>query len=105
VGLPPMTRLARIILRAQDAKALHKYAAELAAEVSGAIDKTGEGQVSMKGPMPCAVSRIAGYFRHQIVLRSAAPLALQRVLALARESGMLTRADRVAVDVDPVSLL
>ena len=29
--------------------------------------------VTMKGPMPCAISRIAGYFRHQIVLTRAWP--------------------------------
>jgi primosomal protein N' (replication factor Y) (superfamily II helicase) len=105
VRQPPFTRMARIILRDQDAQALHIHAEQLAAEVSDAIVKAGADQVSMNGPMPCAVSRIAGYFRDQIVLRSAVPQALQRVLALARKGGHLTRAQRVAVDVDPVSLL
>jgi primosomal protein N' (replication factor Y) (superfamily II helicase) len=104
-GLPPFTRMARIILRDQDAAALHAHAEELAAELRASIEKAGNGQVEIKGPMPCPVGRIAGYLRHQIVLKSAAPLALQRVLALAREGGHLTRAERVAVDVDPVSLL
>jgi primosomal protein N' (replication factor Y) len=71
----------------------------------GAIEKAGGGQVEIKGPMPCPIGRIAGYYRHQIVLKSAAPLLLQKVLALAREGGHLTHAERVAVDVDPVSLL
>jgi primosomal protein N' (replication factor Y) (superfamily II helicase) len=105
VGQPPFTRMARIILRDQDAQTLHTHAGQLAAEVSDAIAKTGADQVAMNGPMPCAVSRIAGYFRDQIVLRSAVPQALQRVLALARKGGHLTRAQSVAVDVDPVSLL
>jgi primosomal protein N' len=59
----------------------------------------------MKGPMPCAISRIAGYFRNQIVLSSPSPTRLQRVLAEARARGGLARSERIAVDVDPVSLL
>jgi primosomal protein N' (replication factor Y) len=105
VGLPPFTRMARIIIRDQDGDAVHAHGEELAAELKNAIEKAGNGQVEIKGPMPCPVGRIAGYFRHQIVLKSAAPLMLQKVLAVARESGHLTRAERVAVDVDPVSLL
>ena len=59
----------------------------------------------MKGPMPCAISRIAGYFRHQIVLGSPRASKLQNILAAVREKGHLAERDRIAVDVDPVSLL
>jgi primosomal protein N' len=55
--------------------------------------------------MPCPISRIAGYFRHQIVLSSPAAGDLQRVLASVREAKALAKSDRIAVDVDPVSLL
>jgi primosomal protein N' len=55
--------------------------------------------------MPCAISRIAGYFRNQIVLGSPRADRLQRVLKTLREKGELAKTDRVAVDVDPVSLL
>jgi primosomal protein N' (replication factor Y) len=103
--LPPFTRMVRLILRDHDAKALHAHAAELAAELASAIDRGGDGAVTMKGPMPCPVSRIAGYARHQIVLLSPSAKALQQVLALTRQGGRLTRAERVAVDVDPVALL
>jgi primosomal protein N' (replication factor Y) (superfamily II helicase) len=105
VGLPPFSRLARIILRGRDPDPLHAFAEALAADVSGAIAKTGAEGIRMKGPMPCAVSRVAGYWRDQIVLYSQSAQALQKVLAMVRESGRLTRAERVAVDVDPVSLL
>jgi primosomal protein N' (replication factor Y) len=124
VGLPPFGRMVRIIIREQDQEKLHKYSEEIAAELAVGVDKVnregqgarGEGPaggqgggggavVIMKGPMPCAISRIAGYFRNQIVLQSARADGLQRVLAEVRGSGNLTRAERVAVDVDPVSLL
>ena len=59
----------------------------------------------MKGPMPCAIGRIAGYYRYQIVLTSPRATALQAVLARVRDKGALARSERIAVDVDPVSLL
>jgi primosomal protein N' (replication factor Y) len=105
VGLPPFTRMARIILRGQDATDLHKHADQLAADLSAAIGTVGADQVRLKGPMPCPINRIAGYWRDQIVLFSAKPQALQRVLAIVRPTGRLTKAERVAVDVDPVALL
>jgi primosomal protein N' len=66
---------------------------------------SGDSDVLLKGPMPCAISRIAGYFRNQIVMLSPQAARLQRILAAVREKGGLAKADRVAVDVDPVSLL
>lgn len=61
--------------------------------------------LSLKGPMPCAISRIAGYHRVQIVLTSPRADLLQNILATLRGEGALTKTDRIAVDVDPVSLL
>lgn len=55
--------------------------------------------------MPCAITKIAGYYRNQIVLTSPRPELLQRTIALLREQGHLATSDRIAVDVDPVSLL
>ena len=55
--------------------------------------------------MPCAINRIAGYFRNQIVMLSADPARLQRILARVREKGELAKSDRIAVDVDSISLL
>jgi len=105
VSLPPFARMARIILRDQDPEALHLYAEKVAGEIATAIDHAAPEQVKMKGPMPCAINRIAGYWRDQIVLSSGTALAIQRVLAMARQSAHLTQAEKVAVDVDPVSLL
>lgn len=104
VGLPPFARMVRIILRDQDADKLHKISEELALAVNRAVDQVKE-DVRVKGPMPCAISRIAGYFRNQIVMTSARADSLQKVLAAVRQAGALKKNDRVAVDVDPVSLL
>jgi primosomal protein N' len=55
--------------------------------------------------MPCAINRIAGYYRNQIVLQSPRAELLQKVIGSLREGGHLATSDRIAVDVDPVSLL
>ncbi len=104
VGLPPFARMVRIIIREQNQEKLHKYCEELAEQINEAAAREGDA-VKIKGPMPCAINRIAGYFRNQIVMTSPNATRLQRILEAAREKGALSRSERVAVDVDPVSLL
>ena len=101
VGLPPFSRMARIILRDEDSDKLFKLGEELAAQLVEANTALGS-KVAMKGPMPCAINRIAGYFRNQIVLSSPNAAPLQQLLGAVREKGHLARNERIAVDVDPV---
>jgi primosomal protein N' (replication factor Y) len=104
VGLPPFARMVRIVMRDQDQQKLHKHSEELAAKFTEVIS-TVCPEVKMKGPMPCAISRIAGYFRSQLVMVAASAAPLQKMLATVRQQGGLARNERIAVDVDPVSLL
>jgi primosomal protein N' (replication factor Y) len=103
LGLPPYSRMARIIVRDEDEKKLQGRCEELAAHLVEAIGS--DPKVVMKGPMPCAITRIAGYFRNQILLFAANARPLQRVLASVRVKGGLAKSGHVAVDVDPVGLL
>jgi primosomal protein N' (replication factor Y) (superfamily II helicase) len=105
VGLPPFSRMVRIILREQEEEKLLALCDQIAEKFTLAVEKVGAGEVMMKGPMPCAISRIAGYFRNQIVLVSRRASLLQKVLLEVRDAGDLAKSDRIAVDVDPVSLL
>ncbi len=104
IGLPPFARMARIVLRHQDQEKLSKQAEELSAQLHEAATPHGDA-VQIKGPMPCAIERIAGYHRIQIVLSSPNAARLQNILTIVREKGVLARNERIAVDVDPVSLL
>lgn len=106
VGLPPFARMVRIIVRDQELDRLHLKSEQMAAALADAIASGDRPeQVRLKGPMPCAIGRIAGYYRVQIVLTSPRASALQAVLSRVRDKGEFTRAERVAVDVDPISLL
>ncbi len=100
-GLPPATRMARVVVRDED---LDK-ATELAAKLAEALRSAAGGGVRVDGPWPCPIARVAG--RHRIGIDVVAPDAgrLRRTLAAAREAGLLTSDRQVAVDVDPVALL
>jgi primosomal protein N' (replication factor Y) len=105
-GYPPFGRLVRIVIRDQDEQKLLGRAETLGAVFFGtAADAGGADAVQVLGPMPCPISRIAGFFRQQILMRAAGPGPLQKVLARVREAGHLATNVRIAVDVDPVSLL
>jgi len=104
VGLPPFSRMVRIVLRDEDQPRLHKRSEALTARLAEAVARE-NGDVQTKGPMPCAIGRIAGHYRNQIILLAPTPGPLQRVLAAVRDKGGLTKGEKVAVDVDPVSLL
>ena len=117
VGLPPFARMVRIVMRDQDQEELHKKCEELGVKVMEAVSEISPESsvlspedgvrtaILVKGPMPCAINRIAGYYRNQIVMQSPRAELLQKVLAILREGGHLATSDRIAVDVDPVSLL
>lgn len=108
INLPPFTRLVRLVIREQDQEKLHKYSEQIASLFSRAellVGASNDSPITIRGPMPCAITRIGGYYRNQIILTSARPENLQRFLAQVRADPSLSHAERVAIDVDPVSLL
>ncbi|MGD0462446.1 MAG: primosomal protein N' [Tepidisphaeraceae bacterium] len=104
VGLPPFVRMVRIIMRHQEKAELHKISQDLAEKLKAA-GAGAEGGVKMRGPMPCAIGRIAGFERSQILLSCERAEPLQKVLHGFRSAGGLAKAEAVAVDVDPVGML
>ncbi len=101
-GLPPVTRMARIVCRDEDL-----VKATAAAEgIALALREEGESRgVSVMGPMPCPVSRVAGF--HRISIEVVAPRRglVQEALMRVRARGLLKSDSRTAVDVDPIALM
>ncbi len=104
VGLPPITRMARIVVRDQDHIACAERARELT-EVLHECNESLDGQVRVRGPVPCPIARIAGFHRQQIELIASEASGLQRLLTALRNTRMLVSDARTAVDVDPVTML
>ncbi|MGN6727354.1 MAG: replication restart helicase PriA [Tepidisphaeraceae bacterium] len=103
-NLPPISRMVRIVVRDQSIEALHQRSQELATLLESAIAENAAA-VDIRGPMPCPIERIAGFHRAQIVLNCRQASVMQRILAVLRKERGLISNDRVAIDVDPVSML
>ena len=91
VGLPPFTRMVRIILRDQEADKLHKLSEQLAAAVNEAVAKFGIPQWK--------ISRLLEKARHQLAKEVVAAMeargfseddsrSCQRIIQAARCVGM-----------------
>jgi len=100
-GLPPFSRLVRIVLRDADPDAV----AETARTVADRLRSVAAAGVDVSPPAPCAIARIAARFRWEIVLMADSPVPLQRTLAAARNAGIVRPGEAMAVDVDPAAML
>ncbi len=103
VHLPPFSRMARIVLRDMDAGKLEELSKKIGDELQTAAKELGD--ITIQGPTPCPIGRISGYFRNQIQMYSPLASNLQKLLAILRKHGSIMRGDRIAIDVDPISLL
>lgn len=102
--LPPYVRMVRIILRDTDIKALHKRSDDLAQDLNKQI-LASQVPVELRGPMPCAIERIANHHRAQIILTSVSASAIQQVLSVLRTDRGLISHQKLGIDVDPVAML
>lgn len=102
--LPPVTRMARIVIRNTKPEVAERDANNLARVLQQIITKS-ETTAKLLGPLPCSIARIAGYHRYEIQLTVEDAVHLQHVLHRARAQGQLKSDAHTAVDVDPVSLV
>jgi primosomal protein N' (replication factor Y) len=103
---PPTLRLANVVVSGLDEQAVAKFAIEVADWLTAADLRFKLG-VTLLGPAPCPIERIKSRWRWHIVLKSAAPAPLTRLLR-----GLMSGVDvpaahdlRLVADRDPVSLL
>ncbi|MEE9211806.1 MAG: hypothetical protein V3U29_04045, partial [Phycisphaeraceae bacterium] len=104
VGLPPSTRMARIVIRDRDRVACIEQAKRLAAHLV-TFNRRLKDVVRVRGPAPCPIARIAGFHRQQIELIAPGAAVLQELLTALRNAKLLHADARTAVDVDPVALM
>jgi len=104
VGLPPWRRMARLVVRDRDLVKAHERANALAERLHAANREQGE-RVLLRGPAPCAISRIAEHHRLEIQLVADQAAQLQRLFTAVRNERKLVSDAHVAVDVDPVMMV
>ncbi len=103
---PPTLRLANVVVSGLDEAAVAQFAADVAEWLVKADLQFGLG-VTLLGPAPCPLERIKNRWRWHVLLKSAQPGPLTRLLR-----GLLQGVDvpaqhdlRLIADRDPVSLL
>ncbi len=102
VGLPPATRMARIVTRHRD----HAACLKLATDLTELLHQNNtDSAVRIRGPMPPPIARIAEFHRQQIELIAPDAATLQRLLTTLRNQRHLISDMHTAIDVDPVALL
>lgn len=100
-GLPPVVRMVRIVVRDES----FEQASSRAQEISTLLRDAGDERVTVVGPMPCAISRIARFYRFAIEMYCQSPKPMQDAMQKVRSLGLLKSDSRVAIDVDPIWLL
>jgi len=100
-GLPPATRMVRIVIRDEQNNVAHQRALELAE----LLRADGDQRITVVGPMPCSITRIANRYRWAIEMSCASPKPMQVAMMHLREKGLLKSDSAVAIDVDPIWLM
>ncbi len=104
VGLPPITRMARIVVRDRDHVKAAQHARELAEHLQR-INRDRKLEIHIRGPMPCPIARVAEHYRHEVQLLAPDAARLQRLMTVLRNARLLKSDNHTAVDVDPVMVL
>jgi primosomal protein N' (replication factor Y) len=108
---PPFSRLALVRFSGEDGHAVNTLASLAAERLRAAAARVlDEGAWDVLGPAPCAIERIRGQTRYQMLLRTGAVDARATLCDLLDEDEQLSRdlgraKVRVVVDIDPVSML
>jgi primosomal protein N' (replication factor Y) (superfamily II helicase) len=102
LGYPPWGRLARIIIAGKDENSVKTLIRKIAEQIRSSSGKS----VTMLGPAPAILERIANESRYTILLKSSSTLKLGTVLREVRkEIGKIPPAFKLIIDVDPVNML
>ena len=98
---PPHVGLARFVALDEDPAAAEGAAERVAAWLRRANAERLAGALTVLGPAPCPIMRLQGRWRWHVLVKSAEPRAIGRVVRAWGASGPRT----VVVDRDPVSLM
>jgi len=100
--LPPYTHMISLVLRSKE-----KDMVAGAAQVLGSIlkKKSTKKKVSVLGPSPMPVSKLKGYFRWGIILKTKDVLGTNELVKAAFQSWRPSSKIKCAVDVDPTMVM
>lgn len=100
-GMPPVTRMARVVVRDED----HSKAKARALELAGMLREVGGGRLRVADPAECVIARIADKWRFGVQMIADDPRTIQSALGALRARGLVKSDATTAVDVDPVAMM
>lgn len=104
VGLPPFRRIARLVLAHDRDEVARRESEALTLRVREAMIASALRYAEVVGPNPCALPRLRGQYRYDLLVFAHNATDLRRLLHQLRARGALTtKAASCIVDVDAVS--
>jgi len=103
LGYPPFARIVRLLARGRNEDRVTRAIADIAARLRSAAGVPGNG-VRILGPSPAPLGRIAGNFRHHVMIISGNMAVMRGMVRSAREAA-LPRDVYLEIDVDPSDML
>jgi primosomal protein N' (replication factor Y) len=100
-GFPPFSRLARIVFRSKNRDLCIQAARDAASQMETIPDSS----VEILGPSECALGKVAGSTRWQILLRASSLGRLHEAIKQLTHGYKAPSSVHVEIDVDPVQLL
>jgi len=105
IGFPPFTRLTRFVFADPRERTVREITDAFAAQLRRCITDLSVSDADVLGPGPCALERLRGRYRYDVLLRAGGAETMQRVLDRLRGTNVLRpKVKRFVVDVDPLSL-
>lgn len=106
VQRPPFSRLARVVTTHRREETARKEAEGVVTRVQETIRSLTLSNADAEGPNPCALSRLRGKYRYDLLIRAANATDLRRLMhRLDADGALRTKAESTMVDVDPVEMM
>ena len=102
VGLPPYTRLVRLLVRHEHIERCEEAAVKLAGRLATLLPP--EAGIKLTGPVQAPVARVRKQYRWQILLSSPNPGTIQKYLSPRMDELARSLPAEMIADVDPTSL-
>ncbi|NOX59490.1 MAG: primosomal protein N' [Planctomycetes bacterium] len=104
-GLPPFSRLTRVVLAGKKEPEVLAEGMTLGERIRAVLDGLADEQLRIHGPHPCALERVRGMYRYELLLYAPSASAMSNwIAAIKDDGGFKTRLRSIVVDVDPVDL-
>jgi primosomal protein N' (replication factor Y) len=103
-NLPPFWRLAVVILQDLKYDKLNAACKAMRQRIDDIV-RDNDFQLTVRGPIEAAVSRVHRYHRMQIIIQAPKAETIQQLFAILRAGPTVRPSVKVIIDVDPVNLL